>query len=38
MCYSLPALWTQAREKLNVVTVICANKAYQASVTLKLPG
>jgi len=27
--YSLPALWTQAREKLKVTTVICANSKYQ---------
>lgn len=27
--YSLQALWTQAREKLDVVTVICANRTYQ---------
>mmetsp|Transcript_25186 Transcript_25186/g.34710 ORF Transcript_25186/g.34710 Transcript_25186/m.34710 type:complete len:101 (+) Transcript_25186:112-414(+) len=27
--YSLQALWTQQREKLNVVTIICANQAYQ---------
>ncbi|XAH25139.1 thiamine pyrophosphate-dependent enzyme [Xylophilus sp. GW821-FHT01B05] len=26
--YILPALWTQAREKLNVVTVIYGNRAY----------
>lgn len=26
--YTLQALWTQAREKLNVVTVLCANKSY----------
>ena len=26
--YTLQALWTQAREKLDVVTVICANRAY----------
>ena len=26
--YTLQALWTQAREKLDVVTVICANHAY----------
>jgi len=27
--YSLQALWTQAREKLDVVTVIFANRAYR---------
>lgn len=27
--YSLQALWTQAREKLDVVTVIFANRAYK---------
>ena len=27
--YSLQALWTQAREGLNVVTVICANRHYR---------
>eukprot|EP00873_Tetraselmis_striata_P046406 jgi/Tetstr1/466670/TSEL_011158.t1 len=26
--YSVQGLWTQAREKLDVVTVICANNAY----------
>ena len=26
--YTLQSLWTQAREKLDVVTVICANRAY----------
>ncbi len=26
--YTLQALWTQAREKLDVVTVICANRSY----------
>jgi acetolactate synthase I/II/III large subunit len=26
--YSLQALWTQAREKLRVITVICANRSY----------
>ncbi len=27
--YTLQALWTQAREGLDVVTVICANRAYR---------
>ena len=27
--YSPQALWTQARERLKVVTVVCANRAYQ---------
>ncbi len=27
--YTLQALWTQAREELNVTTVICANHRYQ---------
>jgi len=27
--YSIQALWTQARENLNVTTVICANSKYQ---------
>ena len=27
--YTLQALWTQAREQLHVVTVICANRAYR---------
>ena len=27
-CYSLPALWTQAREGLAVTTLICANRDY----------
>jgi acetolactate synthase-1/2/3 large subunit len=26
--YTLQALWTQAREKMDVITVICANKSY----------
>jgi acetolactate synthase-1/2/3 large subunit len=26
--YSLPALWNMAREKLDVVTVVCANRSY----------
>ena len=26
--YSLQALWTQARERLKVITVICANQSY----------
>jgi acetolactate synthase-1/2/3 large subunit len=26
--YSLQALWTMAREKLDVVTIICANRSY----------
>lgn len=27
--YTLQALWTQARESLHVVTVICANRSYR---------
>ena len=27
--YTLQALWTQAREHLHVVTLICANRAYR---------
>jgi acetolactate synthase-1/2/3 large subunit len=27
--YTLQALWTQAREQLDVVTLICANRAYR---------
>lgn len=27
--YSLPALWTQARERLDVVTVLFSNRAYK---------
>ena len=27
--YSLPALWTQARERLDVVTVVFSNRAYK---------
>src|SRR5712692_8114915 len=27
--YTLQALWTQAREQLNVITLICANRAYR---------
>jgi acetolactate synthase-1/2/3 large subunit len=26
--YTLQSLWTQAREKLDVVTIICANRSY----------
>jgi len=26
--YSLPALWTMARERLDVITIICANRSY----------
>jgi acetolactate synthase-1/2/3 large subunit len=26
--YALPALWTMARERLDVVTIICANRGY----------
>ncbi|MGH6828852.1 MAG: acetolactate synthase large subunit, partial [Rhizomicrobium sp.] len=26
--YTLQALWTQAREKLDIVTVVCANRSY----------
>jgi acetolactate synthase-1/2/3 large subunit len=26
--YTLQALWTQARESLNVITLICANRSY----------
>jgi len=26
--YSLQALWTMARERLDVVTIVCANRAY----------
>ncbi|MBW2724015.1 MAG: hypothetical protein JRE71_06470, partial [Deltaproteobacteria bacterium] len=27
--YTLQALWTQARESLDVVTVLCSNRAYR---------
>lgn len=27
--YTLQALWTQAREGLNVITLLCANKSYR---------
>jgi len=27
--YSIQALWTQAREGLNIITIICANRSYQ---------
>ena len=27
--YSVQALWTQARENLKVITIICANRSYQ---------
>jgi acetolactate synthase-1/2/3 large subunit len=33
--YTLQSLWTQAREKLDVVTVICANRSY-AILTVEL--
>src|ERR1700756_2696414 len=26
--YSLQSLWTMAREKLDVVTIVCANRSY----------
>jgi acetolactate synthase-1/2/3 large subunit len=26
--YTLQALWTQAREQLNVTTLICSNRSY----------
>lgn len=26
--YSAQGLWTQAREKLNVLTIVCANRTY----------
>jgi len=26
--YSLPALWSMARERLDVVTIVCANRSY----------
>lgn len=27
--YTLQALWTQAREQLNVITIICSNRSYR---------
>src|SRR5207237_7897476 len=27
--YTLQSLWTQAREQLHVVTLVCANRAYR---------
>jgi acetolactate synthase-1/2/3 large subunit len=27
--YTVQALWTQARENLNVTTVLCSNRAYR---------
>jgi acetolactate synthase-1/2/3 large subunit len=27
--YTLQAMWTQAREGLNVTTVLCANRSYR---------
>src|SRR5207237_2862030 len=27
--YTLQSLWTQAREQLRVITLICANRAYR---------
>ena len=39
LCYSLPALWTAARERLRVVFVICSNRAYQIlNVEMSLQG
>jgi acetolactate synthase-1/2/3 large subunit len=26
--YSLPALWTMAREKLDITVIVCANRSY----------
>ncbi|HVW73058.1 MAG TPA: thiamine pyrophosphate-dependent enzyme, partial [Rhizomicrobium sp.] len=26
--YSLPALWTMARERLDVIVIVCANRSY----------
>lgn len=31
--YTLQALWTQARERLDVTTLICANRSYRILVT-----
>jgi len=37
--YTLQALWTQARESLNVITLICANRSYNIlKVELKRVG
>jgi acetolactate synthase-1/2/3 large subunit len=37
--YTIQSLWTQARESLNVVTLICANRAYRIlGVELKRAG
>ena len=42
--YTLQALWTQAREQLDVTTVICANRSYRvlqielARAGIKEPG
>ena len=37
--YTLQALWTQAREGLNVTTVLCSNRRYQIlDVELKRAG
>ncbi len=42
--YSLPALWTMAREKLDITVIICANRSYNilnielARVGAKNPG
>jgi acetolactate synthase-1/2/3 large subunit len=27
--YTLQALWTQARERLDITTVVCANRSYR---------
>lgn len=37
--YSLPALWTMAREQLDVATIVCANRTYNIlNVELKRVG
>ncbi len=37
--YTVQALWTQARERLNVTTIICANRSYRIlKVELKRAG
>jgi len=37
--YALPALWTQAREGLNVTTVMCVNDAYRIlQVEMRIAG
>lgn len=42
LCYSLPALHSEAREKLNVLTIVCSNRSYHIleveTAQQKIPG